>query len=92
MIRTAALGTTLKSHEQRIEDAIHAITTNHKFNTVQLRWIEKIKKQLIQESIITIKDLNKLPFSMEGGFKRIDKAFKGETEQIINELNTYLYA
>ena len=92
MIRTAALGTTLKSHEQRIEDAIHAITSNHKFNTVQLRWIEKIKKQLIQESIITIKDLNKLPFSMEGGFKRIDKAFKGETEQIINELNTYLYA
>jgi|GEM_PF-3563875 len=37
-------------------------------------------------------DLDKLPFSNDGGLKKLDKVFKGETTTIIKELNDYLYA
>ena len=36
-------------------------------------------------------DLNKAPFSVDGGIRRLDKIFKNETKEIIEELNEYLY-
>ena len=47
--------------------------------------------QLIKENIVQMDDLNKPPFSMDGGIKRLDKIFKNETKEIIEELNNYLY-
>ncbi len=91
-IRTAALGNTLVGHEDRIKGAVERLRSSHQWNSAQLKWINNIEKQLLKESIITLEDLNKPPFSMDGGLRMLDKAFKGETKQIIEELNQYLYA
>ncbi|WP_296315180.1 type I restriction-modification system endonuclease [Winogradskyella sp. UBA3174] len=91
-IRTSALGENLVSHKARISNAVAKLKTSHNWNQIQLKWLDKIEAQLQKESIITLEDLNKPPFSVDGGLKRLDKVFKNETEQIIKELNEYLYA
>ncbi|RBP28407.1 type I restriction enzyme R subunit [Oceanihabitans sediminis] len=91
-IRTSALGENLVSHQERIANAVTKLKASHDWNQIQLNWLDKIEAQLQKESIITLEDLNKPPFSVEGGLKRLDKVFKNETAQIINELNEYLYA
>lgn len=90
-IRTAALGSQLISHEQRIQNAVQKLKNSRSFNAIQIKWLEKIEKQLLKENIVRVEDLNKPPFSMEGGIKRLDKVFKNETKEIIEELNEYLY-
>lgn len=91
-IRTSALGENLVSHQERITNAVTKLKTEHNWNQIQLKWLNQIEKQLQKESIITLDDLNKPPFSIDGGLKKLEKVFKNETAQIINELNSYLYA
>lgn len=91
-IRTSALGENLVSHQARIANAVTTLKTAHNWNQIQLKWLDKIEAQLQKESIITLDDLNKPPFSVDGGLRKLDKVFKNETEQIIKELNGYLYA
>ena len=90
-IRTSALGENLVSHKKRISDAVMKLKTTNNWNQIQLKWIDRIEAQLQKETIITLEDLNKPPFSLDGGIKRLDKVFKNQTTQIINQLNTYLY-
>ncbi|WP_282133583.1 type I restriction-modification system endonuclease [Cellulophaga baltica] len=91
-IRTSALGENLVSHQERITRAVDKLKTSHNWNQIQIKWLDKIEAQLQKESIITLEDLNKPPFSVDGGLKRLDKVFKNETADIIKELNEYLYA
>lgn len=91
-IRTAALGNSLVGRDERIKNAVNQLRHAHAWNSIQERWIERIELQLLQETIITLEDLDRPPFSNEGGLRRIDKAFKGQTKEIIEELNAYLYA
>ncbi|MDO6597245.1 type I restriction-modification system endonuclease [Oceanihabitans sp. 2_MG-2023] len=91
-IRTSALGEELVSHHERIANAVSKLKSSHSWNQIQLKWLDKIEAQLQKESIITLEDLNKPPFSVDGGLKRLDKVFKNETAEIIKELNEYLYA
>lgn len=90
-IRTAALGTSLIAQEQRVKNAVKKLKEAHSWNAAQIKWLDKIEAQLLQESIITLEDLDKPPFKNEGGLKRINKAFKDGTEKMLNELNEYLY-
>ncbi len=91
-IRTAALGNVLIGHEERIKNAVEKLRTTHQWNSAQLKWITNIEKQLLKESIITMEDLDKPPFAIDGGLRTLDKAFKGQTKEVIEELNQYLYA
>lgn len=92
LIRTAALGTTLLSHEERIKGAIEKLKAQHpEFNAIQNKWISRIESQLLQENIVTLEDLDKPPFKNDGGLRMINKAFKNQTDKVVDELNEYLY-
>lgn len=90
-IRTAALGMELIAHDKRIKNAVKTVKENHQFNKIQEKWLDKIENQLLQENVITVEDLNQPPFSIDGGKKRLDKIFKTDVSEIIEELNQYLY-
>ena len=90
-IRTAALGSELISHQDRIQNAVTKLKKAREFNGIQVKWLDKIEAQLLKENIVQMDDLNKPPFSMDGGIRRLDKIFKNETKEIIEELNEYLY-
>jgi type I restriction enzyme R subunit len=91
-IRNAVLDEPLISHEARINNAVNKIRNYKKWNTLQLKWIETIEKQLLNENVISKEDFEKGAFKSKGGFKQInEKVFAGELETILNMLNDSLY-
>ena len=90
-IRTLALDTHLVSHEERIEKAINKIKMLKPWNKVQQKWLDKFRDQLVAETVLTKDDLDKSPFSNEGGFARLNKIFDNDLENILVVLNDNLY-
>nr|WP_201770691.1 type I restriction-modification enzyme R subunit C-terminal domain-containing protein [Nonlabens tegetincola] len=90
-IRTAALGEALISHEDRIKSAFAKVKQTNNFNALQLKWLKRFEAQMLAETVLTKEDLDKEPFKSDGGFKRINKQFQDEVEQVIDAVNNHLY-
>lgn len=90
-IRQQALGSPLISHERRIKNAVAKIKLKHDFNKMQLDWLDRIEKSLLEETIMDKQILNSGAFRTNGGFNAINKRFGGKLQEIIDELNEYLY-
>ncbi|WP_207740832.1 type I restriction-modification system endonuclease [Alkalibacter mobilis] len=90
-IRQQALGSALLSHEERIHQAIVRLNQNHDFTKMQQKWIERIEKSLVKETIVDRDTFETGSFKSDGGFNRIDKIFTHQLDDIITELNEYLY-
>lgn len=91
-IRTLSLGSSLIDHETRIRRAVDEIRKSRAWNQVQRKWLDRFEAQLIHESILQKEDLDKPPFKEEGGFKRLDKIFEGQLENLLDQLNENLYS
>lgn len=92
LIRRYALGSPLVSHEERIHRAVEKLTKNHKFSKMELNWLKRIEKYLIEESVINVSVFDEdSRFKAQGGFKKIDKIFQNQLKNVIRELNGYLY-
>ncbi len=91
LIRQQALGSALLSHEERIHVAIERLKQNHNFSKMEVGWLEKIEKYLINESVITVSAFDQALFKKQGGYTRINKIFKEKLDEVIDELNEYLY-
>ncbi|EAS19385.1 type I restriction-modification system, R subunit [Flavobacteria bacterium BBFL7] len=90
-IRTAALGEALVAHEDRIKSAFAKVKQSKNFNALQLKWLTRFEAQMLAETVLTKEDLDKEPFKSDGGFKRINKQFQEEVEQVIDSINNHLY-
>lgn len=90
-IRTLAIGSSLVSHENRIKNAVNKVREMQKWNTIQTKWIDRFEKQLLQETVMNIDDLNKNPFNEAGGFKRLDKIFSNQLQDVFDTINDNLY-
>jgi len=91
-IRTLSMGIELITPQERVQKAISKLKSNHPWNAVQLKWIDRFEKQLMAETILTKQDLDLRPFVDEGGFVRLNKIFNSELEELIIELNNELYS
>ena len=93
LIRRYALGAELLGHEEKIKRAVARLKTTHDFSEQELKWLARIEKYLLNESLInpTVFDEPGTAFKTQGGFKQIDKVFCGELANILDELNRYLY-
>lgn len=90
-IRTLALGDALISHQERIQRAIAKVKSLHDWNKIQMKWIDRFEKQLLQENVLRKDDLDQAPFSTEGGFPKLDKIFNHQLEIVLTTLNDNLY-
>ena len=90
-IRQAALGDALISHEERVDRAMKKILASRKWTPPQRRWLERIGKQLKQETIVDKEAFNQGQFKAQGGFKRINQTFGGELETVLSEINQELW-
>lgn len=92
LIRRYAIGSTLISHEARIRRAVDKLKKAHKFTAIEQRWIGRMEKYLMEESVLNISVFDEdARFRSEGGFKKIDRIFQNKLENIVLELNEYLY-
>ncbi|MGL5807017.1 MAG: type I restriction-modification system endonuclease [Xenococcaceae cyanobacterium] len=90
-IRQAALGDALISYEERVDRAMKKILTSRQWTPPQRQWLERIGKQLKQETIIDREAFDRGQFKAQGGFKRIDRTFDGELETILSQINSKLW-
>lgn len=91
LIRKLAVGSPIISHEERIKNAINKLKKNHNFNKIELDWLNRIEKQLLNDSILNEETFNTGAFELKGGYKVINKLFKNKLDEIISEINEYLY-
>lgn len=92
LIRRYALGSTLISHEVRIRRAVEKLRKAHNFSKQELSWISRMEKYLMEESVLNTSVFDEDGrFKAQGGFNKIDKVFGNNLENIVLELNEYLY-
>lgn len=91
-IRCYAIGCSLVSHEDRIHNAVKKLCKAHDFTAGEKKWIDRIEKYLINESVVNVQTFDEEPaWKIQGGFAKINKVFGNKLTEIIKELNTYLY-
>lgn len=90
-IRTLMLGSLLVSKEDRVKQAFDKLYQEKSWTVPQKNLLQRIEKQMIAESIVTVEDLDKEPFDEMGGFDRINKRFENQLPDILQKINGYMY-
>jgi len=90
-IRHKALGSPLVSYEERVSKALKKIISSRSWTTPQRKWLERIGKQLLAETIVDREALDRGEFKAQGGFNRLNKIFQGQLQQVLTEINTALW-
>lgn len=92
LIRSYAIDAPLQNHEDRVHRAVERLKKAHSFSSAELKWLDRIEKYLLTESILTPQSFDESPrFREKGGFARIDRLFNNRLADLVRELNGYLY-
>ena len=92
LIRKYAIGSALISHEARIRRAVDKLKKAHNFSKQEMSWIGRMEKYLLEESVLNVQVFDEdARFKSNGGFAKINKIFQNKLENIVIELNEYLY-
>lgn len=92
LIRRYAIGSTLVSHEDRIRQAVKRLKKAHIFSKQELSWIARMEKYLLEESVLNVSVFDEDGrFQAQGGFGKINQIFGNQLQEIVLELNEYLY-
>ena len=81
-IRQQALGSALISHETRVRNAVAKLKQNHSFNKMQLEWLARIEKVMLEESVLDERIFEIGAFKNNGGFNGIDRRFGGKLREL----------
>ncbi len=95
-IRQAALGTPLESEEALVERAMSKVYGLAEWTPTQMKWLERIKKQLLLNNILgpnaqVAFDSNDA-FRSRGGYKGMQRIFKDKTDEIVDVINNIIFA
>jgi type I restriction enzyme R subunit len=94
-IRQAAIGDPLVPYEQRVDRALQKILAARAWTNPQRQWLQKLAAQTKANLIVDRAALDDpdLIFKREGGgFKRLDRIFGGELEQVLDAFNDALWS
>ena len=91
LIRQQAIGSPRISHEERIKNAVSRLKKKHEFSKMELNWIDRIEKNILLETVLERTTFDSGSFKTLGGYDKINKVFGNQLNDIITELNNYLY-
>lgn len=92
LIRRYAIGSVLISHEARIRRAVEKLKKAHRFSKQEINWITRMENYLMKESVLNVTVFDEdSRFKSYGGYVKINKVFQNKLEDIVLELNEYLY-
>jgi type I restriction enzyme R subunit len=79
-------------YEERVERAMRKILASQAWTPPQRKWLERIGKQLIQETVIDREALDRGQFRVQaGGFDRLNKIFDGKLEQLLGDISDAIW-
>lgn len=90
-IRRLADGSPIISHEERIKNAVSKLKTKHNFSKMEKDWLNRIEIQLLSDNILNKETFEIGAFQTKGGYKVMNKIFGNKLDEIISEINEYLY-
>ena len=85
-IRQLALGSPLLPYAERVDRALSRIKKAHKFTDPQIKWLDRIAKQVKLETVVDRASFETGQFKTDGGFTRMNKVFDGKLESVLGEL------
>lgn len=91
IVRTLALGSALVDYKIRLENAFKKLKSERQFSKIEEKWLERIEKYLSKEQFIDKEAFDTGAFKNEGGYEKINKAFRNQLDEIVRELKTYLF-
>lgn len=92
LVRRYAIGSPLLTHNQRIDFALSKIQIEYQPSKIEQTWLGRIRDYLTNEELITRDTFDEdVRFRSQGGFARIDKAFRGRLGAVVEDINTYMY-
>jgi type I restriction enzyme R subunit len=94
MIRFATKGGELLTIEQRVNKAMMKVKSDRPFTEEQNKWLELIRRHLIENLLMEKEDIETLPiFTREGvSWNKLNKVFDDKLETIIHEINEAIAA
>jgi type I restriction enzyme R subunit len=90
-IRRAALGDPLIPYADRVDRAKEQLLKSRSWTAPQRQWLERIGKQLKQETIVDREAFDQEQFRDKGGFTRINKIFEGQLEALLTEVGDRIW-
>lgn len=92
-IRQRSIGDTLISKDDRIHNAIAKTKAAHpELSKIQLGWIDRIEAQLLKEVVLNKETFESEAFKNKGGYNAVNKAFGQKLDELIEEINGYMYS
>lgn len=85
-IRQAAIGDPLVPYAERIDRATRAIAARRNLSSLQRRWLERIAEELKRQTLLDAEAFDEQPFAKDGGYRRFNKIFNGELEQLLIDI------
>jgi type I restriction enzyme R subunit len=85
-IRQLALGSPLVPYAERVDSAVQRLRKAHKFTEPQVKWLDRIAKQVKLETVVDRAAFEAGQFKADGGFARLNKVFDGKLESLLGEL------
>jgi type I restriction enzyme R subunit len=94
IIRYAAKGGELLTVERRVDKALMKIKSGRSFTEEQDKWLDLIRRHLIENLLMEKEDIETLPiFTREGAsWNKLNKVFGSKLEEIIHEINEAIAA
>jgi type I restriction enzyme R subunit len=94
IVRYTAKGGALLTAERRVDKALMKIKSWHSFTEDQNKWLDLIKRHLVENLLMEKEDIETLPiFTREGAsWGKLNKIFEGKLEYIIHEINQAIAA
>jgi type I restriction enzyme R subunit len=90
-VRTLTLGTAARPLADRVKEAVDHVRQLRNWNVQQRKFLDRVQKQLLRETILTKTDLDQEPFKADGGFKQFDKLMGGDLEDLLQTIQAKLY-
>lgn len=88
------MGSELLTAEQRVNKALMKVKSDRAFTEEQERWLELIRRHLLDNLVMEKEDIDYLSvFTREGAsWGKLNKIFGGDLEAVIHEINTAIAA
>ena len=91
-IRSKALGSPLVPYDERVRRGLQKVLAAHSWTTPQRQWLERLAKQVIENTVVDRAALDGEPFHQSGGFTKLNKVFDGRAEAVLAELQDAVWA
>ena len=91
-VRQAALGDPLVPYESRVENAMRRIEARRDWTKDQKAWLYRIGRALKEYPVGDHETFEAPALRQQGGWARSDKAFDGELESVLKEINEAIWS